>query len=317
MPRKIIIDVDPGIGGALAIITALRDPTLDVLAVTATSGCVSADVATRNLQAIIEQIDPSKWPRLGAASEFRGSMSAEVSAAIERRARLHGRSGLGDRGFEVADLHHRHESAKLLTDLVRAEPNELTLLTLGPLTNVAVACERSPDFLSKLGSLVCLGGSVTAGGDANAAAEFNIFYDPQSAREILRSSATKTIVPLDVSNKAVLTFEEFNRLNRSEADQPVDLPHELMSFYLRAHHEQLGLEGIPLREVVALATISRPRLFASESMAVDIETRGELTRGMTVFDRRATEQWQTNIDVVREIDARGVLDYFAATICNG
>ena len=233
---------------------------------------------------------------------------------MQQVAQMHGASGLGERVFEVADLHHRHDSAKLLTDLVRTNPHEYTLLTLGPLTNVEIACERCPDFLSLLGGLVCLGGAVTAGGDANAAAEFNIYCDPTAARTVLTSPATKTIVPLDTSNQVVLTFEEFNRLDlKPESNWQLFL-HDALSYYLRAHHEHLGLEGVQLRELAALAYISHPRLFKTKRMAVDVETRGELTRGMTVFDRRATEQWQTNIDVVVDVDARGVLDYLASVL---
>jgi inosine-uridine nucleoside N-ribohydrolase len=82
-------------------------------------------------------------------------------------------------------------------------------------------------------------------------------------------------------------------------------------FAFRASHQHLGLEGIRLSEVVALAAISQPRFFTRESMTVDVETRGELTRGMTVFDRRGIQQWQTNIDVLVDVDTQGVLDYFA------
>ncbi len=309
MPRKLIIDLDPGIGDALAVIAALCDPELDVVALTATAGCVPAHIATRNLQTIVEQIDPAKRPRLGAAAENGIEATGDKAEAIRQIAIMHGQSGLGDRDVNVADLHHRHDSAKMMTDLVRANPNEYTLLTLGPLTNVEVACERCPDFLSLLGSLVCLGGSVAVGGDANAAAEFNMFYDPTAARNVLTSPATKTIVPLDVSNQVVMTFEEFNRLNlEPESAQHVFL-HDVLSYYLRAHHEHLGLEGIQLRELAALAYITHPRYFETQRMVVDVETRGELTRGMTVFDRRTTGQWQTNIDVVVDVDTRGVLDY--------
>ncbi len=314
MSRKLIIDIDPGIGDALAVITALFDPEFDVVALTATAGCVSAQTATRNLQTIVEQTDPVKWPRLGAATGNEIELSHDVRTVISQFAQLHGSSGLGEREYPVADLHHRHDSAKLMIDLVRANPDEITLLTLGPLTNIEIASERYPDFLNMLGGLVCSGGSVSAGGDANAAAEFNMYYNPSAARNILNTPATKTIVPLDIGNQVVLTFEEFNRMGLSPTTRRSTLLHELISYSLLAHHEHLGQEGIPLREIAALAYLSRPQLFEAKRMAVDVETRGELTRGMTVFDRRATEQWQTNIDVVSEVDTRGVLDYLIATL---
>ena len=161
MARKLIIDLDPGIGDALAVVAALQDPELDVVALTATAGCVSAAQATRNLQVIVDQVDPPKWPRLGAASETGLPFSSTAGEVFQQCARLHGKSGLGEHDFAVAELHHRHESAKLMIDLVRSEPDQITLLTLGPLTNVAVACERFPEFPSLLGNLVCLGGPET------------------------------------------------------------------------------------------------------------------------------------------------------------
>lgn len=309
MARKLIIDLDPGIGDALAVVAALQDPELDVVALTATAGCVSAAQATRNLQVIVDQVDPQKWPRLGAASETGLPFSSTAGEVLQQCALLHGMSGLGERDFAVAELHHRHESAKLIIDLVRSEPHEITLLTLGPLTNVAVACERFPEFPSLLGNLVCLGGSVSAGGDANAAAEFNMFADPRAARDVLQLPATKTLIPLDLSDRVVLTFDRFNHM-RVEAETPTQVfLCQLLSYYFRAHHEHLGLEGIPMRELVALASISQPRLFESEPMAVDVETRGELTRGMTVFDRRGALKWSHNIDVLTSVDMYGVLDY--------
>jgi len=213
-----------------------------------------------------------------------------------------------------AELHNPHGSAKLMIELVKNFPNEITLLTLGPLTNIELASERAPEFLELLKSIVCLGGTFSAGGDVTASAEFNIYANPAAARNVLLSPATKTLIPLDVSSQAVLTFEEFDRLPKSGTSKLRSLLEQLLPFAFRAHHQYLGLEGVPLNGVVALASISHPRYFESPSMAMDIETEGRLTRGTTVFDRRQVEQWQKNIDVSTEVDARGVLDYFSRIV---
>ena len=309
VPRKLILDMDAGIGDALALVLALSDPELDVLATTAVAGCVPAREATRNLQGIIEQIDPPKWPRVGAASAIsteRNSLSATETNDLQL---LNGPTGMGDWEFPVAELHHRHESPKLLTDLIRADPNSITILTLGPLTNIASACERAADFLTVVGRIVCLGGAIAVGGDVTAAAEFNMFADADAARSVLLSPATKTLVPLDISRKVILTFEHLNRLPGPHDSRVGAFLHRILPYSFRAHHQYLGVEGIPLREVVAVASISRPELFQTELMAIDVETRGELTRGATVFDRRGIRRWQTNIEVVTEVDSQGVLDY--------
>lgn len=314
MSQKVIIDADPGIGDAVAIALALLDPNLDIVGVTATAGAVSGADATRNIQVIVEQLDPPKHPRLGSSSEIAAGGGESFGASVVRPVDLNGPRGLGDCDFSVAELHHRHESAKLMIDLVRTNPDEIMLLTLGPLTNLEIACERAPEFLELLNGLVCLGGSVAGGGDVTAAAEFNIQSNPEAARNVLRSPATKTLIPLDVSSQAVMTFEQFDRLPKSNNSPLAAFLEALLPFSFRAHHQHLGLEGIRLKEVVAVAYLSQPRLFDSEPMAIDVETAGRLTRGMTVFDRRGIQQWQTNIDVLCEVDVQGIIDYFSRIV---
>jgi inosine-uridine nucleoside N-ribohydrolase len=171
-----------------------------------------------------------------------------------------------------------------------------------------MAADRTPDFLELIKNIVCLGGAVQSGGDVTPAAEFNMWMNPQAARGVLGSTATKMLVPLDVTQRVVLTFEQYDRLR--PGGKLGELFSKLLPYAFRAHHEQLGLEGIRLQEVTALAMVSRPRLFTSRVMAVDVETSGELTRGMTVFDRRGLQRWQKNVEVVTEVDVQGVVDYF-------
>jgi len=227
-----------------------------------------------------------------------------------RATSLNGKTGLGNWCLDVPELHSPRESAKVLTDLVREFPHEITLLTLGPLTNIEIARERFPEFFSLLGGLVTLGGSIQGLGDVTAGAEFNIYANPEAARNVLTRPATKTILPLEVSKKTVLTFSQFDRLTVQPASPLMQFVREVIPFALRTHHELLGVEGIPLREVAALVAITEPRQTDTQPMAIDVETTGELTRGMTIFDQRGTQQWQTNIDVITDIDPQGVLDYF-------
>lgn len=314
MKQKIIIDADPGIGDAVAIALALCDPELDVLGVTATAGAVTGNTATRNMQAIIEALDPAKWPRLGGSTASAEASSIDYRAIPVSAEALNGPDGLGDCDLQVAEMHNLHESAKVMVELVRTFPNEIVLLTLGPLTNVELACDLEPEFLSRLRGLYCLGGAVACGGDVTAVAELNIYANPEAARTVLRGPAAKTLIPQDASLRPVLTFDAYNRLFQTTQTPLQQLISQLLPFSLRAHRRHMGLEGVPLREVTALCAVVHPRLFETEGMAVDVETTGELTRGMTVFDRRGTPQWQTNIDVVVEVDAQGVLDYFAQSV---
>src|SRR5687767_7755754 len=128
MPRKVIIDCDPGIDDAVALTLALFDPRLEVVAVTAVAGNVPAERATLNVQAIIERLDPPRYPRLGAAT------AAEDVPYIDCR-HLHGADGLGGSNFAVSQLARQHPAEKLISDEIRAAPGEVTILCLGPLTN--------------------------------------------------------------------------------------------------------------------------------------------------------------------------------------
>lgn len=313
-PQKLIIDADPGIGDAIAIALALSDPDLDVLAITATGGRTSGQQAFRNLQTVLSVLDPPRWPRLGWSSA--PSVGLPQDPGKSGILRGDGTKGLGDCETIDAPPHQPTESSKLLIELVKEWPEQLTLLTLGPLTNLFLAQERHAEFLPHLKSLICLGGSLTAGGNITAAAEFNIYADPEAARSVLRCPATKTLVPLDISRRFGLSFEQYDSLKVEPYSRLGRFLVKTLPYSLRQSRSQLGKEGIDLPGVVALAAVNHSRLFERVSLPLDIELAGELTRGMTVFDRRGTDQWEANIDVLTGLDTVGVMDYMVRLIRN-
>ncbi|MBX7071980.1 MAG: nucleoside hydrolase [Pirellulales bacterium] len=298
MARKVILDVDPGIDDALALSIALFDEALEVEAVTAVAGNVDAVRATRNVQAIIEQLDPPRLPRIGAASDPDHGLPTDTT-------HLYGADGLGNTHFEVAELHNVHPAEKVIADVLRQSPGEVTIVALGPLTNIARALKRSPDLPDLVNQLVIMGGSVEAPGNATPAAEFNIYCDPVSAREVLRSPLTKTLVPLDITGQVVMTYDLLDQLPPDVTRVGKFLRRVLPHAY-RTHHQLLGFEGIHVHDAVALMTVIEPQLFSTDVMAVDVETRGELTTGATVFDRRMPPVWRRNIDVVTNFDPDAV-----------
>lgn len=312
MPQKLIIDADPGIGDAIAVALALVDPEVEVVGLTATAGQVAGPVATHNLQAITALLDPDRLPRFGDCDRPATPFPREPGAPLPTL--LNGPHGLGECDVPVASLHQRHESAKLLAELVRAAPNELTLLTLGPLTNAQLALDWHPEFLGQLKALVCFAGSVAAGGDVTAAAEFNVYANPEAARATLTFPATKTLVPFDTARRLMVSFDQYQRWESVPASKLAQLLQQTLPFALRASRQHLGLEGVRLPEVVALAAVTQPQLFQREAMSVDVELGGELTRGATVFDRRGIQRWQTNIDVLTDVDVQGVIDYMTRVI---
>jgi purine nucleosidase len=301
MARKVILDVDPGIDDAVAMCIALFDPRLEVLAVTAVGGNCAPEKATRNVQAIIEYLDPPRWPRLGAASP------PDTGLPVDGRY-LHGIDGLGGAHFDVAELHHLHPSEKVICDQIRTESEgAVTIVALGPLTNVARAFLRDPELPSLVGQVVMMGGAVSGPGNITPAAEFNIYCDPASARTVFRSHSTKTLIPLDVTNRIVLSYDLFNQLPE-ESTKVGHFLRMLLPPAFRGYRQQFGLEGIHVHDAIALTAVCHPELFTTEEMAGDVETLGELTAGTTVFDRRDVPAWRHNMDVAVDMQADAVIE---------
>lgn len=313
MPRqKLIIDADPGIGDAVAIALALCDPTLEVVALTACGGLVSGQQAFRNLQTIVSIVDPQLWPRIGWSESPQASPAD--SPALSKLLRGHGKHGLGDCEQIAAPLHQPTDSAKLIAEMIQQHPGEISILTLGPLTNILTAYERDGELFSELKQLIIMGGSIDAHGDMTAVAEFNIFANPEAAQAVLTSSANKTLIPLETSHQFEVSFDEYDQLGVDEFSRLGRLLVQTIPFALRTSRNQLGQEGIVLPEVLAVAAVSHPELFEQTPMTVNVELNGELTRGMTVFDRRGLPHWKDNIEALTEGDISAVKDYFLRLI---
>ncbi|MEO1496824.1 MAG: nucleoside hydrolase [Planctomycetota bacterium] len=305
MPRKIILDMDPGVDDAVALCFALAHPELEVVAVTATGGNVGPEQSTRNVQAIVERIDPPRWPRIGAADTLQ---------PLRTDARdLHGPMGLGGVELPVAEKANRHTSVKVIADEARQAPGEITLVCTGPYTNAAAVLTREPDVAEALRRVVVLGGSVSAGGNVTPAAEFNVFCDPGSAREVYRSAATTTVVPLDVSRELLFGFDLLE-FARSRGSRTASLLAEVLPGFFRAYRERLGVEGVCLHDLAAVMFVAEPRLFASELMHGDVEIQGELTVGATVFDRRSRPDRQPNLEVAISVDAEAAREALYRTL---
>ncbi len=301
MARKVILDVDPGIDDLAALCVALFDPNLDVVAVTAVSGSVPAAQATRNLLGIVECLDPPKRPRIGAATEPEHARPADLR-------HLYGPSGLGDATLEVAELHHMHASAKVICEALRAAPGDVTVICLGPLTNLAAAMRRDPELPSLAQGLVVRGGAISCGGDATPAAEFNIYCDPEAAREVFRAEFNLSLVPLDVTNRVVFSTDDITRVTDKTTRAGLLLS-QTLPFAFRAYHEQLGVEGLHLNDAVGVVAAADAGVFEAEEYAVDVETAGEVTMGATVLDRRPVRQWPLNLNVMTGIDEDAVRRY--------
>jgi inosine-uridine nucleoside N-ribohydrolase len=300
MPRKVIIDCDPGIDDLVALALALFDPRLEVVAITAVAGNVPAERATVNVQAIVERLDPPRYPRLGAATPV------EDVPYVDAR-HLHGSDGLGGAGLAVSQLARQHPSEKLICDEIHAAPGEISIVCLGPLTNIARALARDPAIADDIGRIIITGGSMKGIGNVTPCAEFNVHADPASARAVFRSATTKTLIPLDVTDQVVWTLDLLQKLP-ADTTRAGKLLHVALPYLYRSFRQHLGLESVVLHDAVGLVALLHPELFRTEDLSGDVETTGELTTGMTVFDRRPNASHRTDMEVALEIDAAAVAD---------
>jgi inosine-uridine nucleoside N-ribohydrolase len=299
MARKVILDMDPGVDDALALCLALAEDQLDVLAVTATGGNVPPEQATINVQALVEHLDPSRRPRLGAAS-----LDQFIRAD---GGRIFGADGLCGAELAVAELHHRHPSVKVICDEVRAAPSDVTIITTGPTSNIAAALKQQPDLASIIGHLIILGGTLSGPGNITAAAEFNVYCDAEAARAVFHSRVTKTLIPIDISSRITFFYDLLERIP-GDMSRTGRLLRRLLPGAFLAYRQSLGIEGIYVHDAVAVVAALHPELFTTERLYGDVETEGELTHGATVFDRRHQPEGQPNMDVVVDLDVAGVVD---------
>lgn len=297
MTRQVIIDCDPGIDDATALCMALFNPELDVVAVTAVEGNVDAQQSSNNVQAIVEHLDPPRYPRFGSATPLSNGPANDARM-------FHGDDGLANWNANISALHHLHPAEKVICDIVRAAPQDVTIITLGPLTNIAKALNRDPEIAGMIGEIVMMGGSLSGIGNVTPAAEFNMYYDPEAARTVFHSRTTKTLVPLDVTNQIALSWDFVGELPNVET-RAGNLLRHIIPFAFRTHRQQLGLEHIVLHDVVALLAATSNSLFKTAGFWGDVETQGEMSTGFTVFDRRPCPDRRPNMEVVTAVDVAG------------
>lgn len=298
-PRKVILDVDPGIDDAVALTMALFDPRLEVLAVTAAGGNVTPEQSTGNLQAVVAYLDPPRLPRIGIAP-------SDIELP-ERPFSMHGADGLGGIDLPRAQLHGGHVAEKVMWETIRTHPREVTVIVLGPPTNLARLLRRDPSIAELIDRVVISGGTVHAQGNVTPAADLNFYCDPLAARHVVREPLTKTLVPLETSGQVVLEFDFLEQLP-DESSRAGLLLRRMLPHAFRAHRQLLGSEGLCLHDVVALVAATNPELFERTAIVADVETSGDLTAGMLVIDRRQVRQRRPNADLLVGCDAAGVTD---------
>jgi len=300
---QIIIDTDPGQDDAVAILLALACPdALEVLGITCVAGNVPLELTTINARIICELADKGDVPVFAGCDRPLGRdlVTAE---------HVHGRSGLDGPTLPAPTMPLQDKHAvDFIIDTLRERPaKSVTLVAIGPLTNIATAFKNAPDIIEKVKEIVFMGGAHFAQGNVTPVAEFNIHVDPHAAEIVFGAGAPLVMMPLDVTHKALVTRA------RNAAIRAIGTPvgravAELTGFFERYNPDRYGEDGAPLHDPCTIAWLLKPDLFKGRRVNVVIETQSELTMGMTVTDWWGCTDRPPNATFIHDIDANGFFD---------
>src|SRR5712671_1042659 len=273
-PFRVIIDTDPGVDDALALLLAMRSPELKIEAITPVAGNVPLELTLPNALRMVEIAGRADIPVAAGAR-------APLMRRLVTAAYAHGENGLGGAVFPEPKIHPVNQpAAELIRQIVRKFPGEVTLLTIGPLTNIATALNLDPELAGMVRAIVMMGGSLS-GGNITPAAEFNIYVDPEAARIVFQSGIPITMVGLDVTRKTSLTEEHQRQLQAGQ--NPVSQAAATIARNALQHNRERGfVVGPNMHDSLAVAGFIDPSLLKLKEYYIDVETIGELTAGETL-----------------------------------
>lgn len=276
-PRKVIIDTDPGTDDAMAIMLALNSPEFDVRALTVVPGNVTAAQGLENALRMVSLANRCDIAVAAGAQHplFQKLITAEF---------WHGKNGLANVELPPGKCKvDPRWGPDLIIEMVHANPHEITLVPIGPLTNIALALEKDPSIAPLVKEVVIMGGSIS-GGNVNAAAEANIYNDPEAAQIVFQAGWPLTMVGLDVGDKTMLTRKYIEALKNHPGPES-DFIYKVADFLIGLG-EKYGDAGTPMYDPLAVGVAIDSTLVKAPAMLVNVETRGEYTRGETVANRR-------------------------------
>ncbi|CAH8264908.1 unnamed protein product [Arabidopsis lyrata] len=312
--EKLIIDTDPGIDDSMAIMMAFQTPELEILGLTTVFGNVSTQDATRNALLLCEIAGFPDVPVAEGSSE-------PLKGGIPRVADfVHGKNGLGDVSLPPPSRKKCEKSAaEFLDEKVSEYPGEVTILALGPLTNLALAIKRDSSFASKVKKIVILGGAFFSLGNVNPAAEANIYGDPEAADVVFTSGADITVVGINITTQLKLSDDDLLELSNCKGKHS-KLISDMCKFYRDWHVKSDGVYGVYLHDPVSFVAVVRPDLFTYKKGVVRVETQG-ICVGHTLMDQ-GLKRWNGSnpwvgyspISVAWTVDVEGVLEYVKAKL---
>ncbi|GEO66447.1 pyrimidine-specific ribonucleoside hydrolase RihA [Levilactobacillus spicheri] len=277
MTTKIILDCDPGHDDALALMLALANPEIDLLAVTTSAGNQTPEKTLNNAMRLLTLMHHQEIP-------VAGGNRTPLLKPLETAGNVHGKSGLDGANLPDPDFAVQPLTAiELMAQTLRQSPTPVTLVVTGPMTNAALFLRVYPELKEKIEQIVYMGGAMGLG-NWTPSVEFNIYVDPEAAKIVMNAGIPLVMAPLNVTHQAQILKPEIEAV--AQIDNPVAHAfYGLLNFFERYHEApKWGFKGAPLHDPCTITWLIHPEWFTSERMNVDVETAGELTRGETVCD---------------------------------
>lgn len=303
MTTKIIIDTDPGVDDALTFLFALASAEIQLEALTSVHGNIGIENTTRNALSVLELAKASHIP------VARGCEVPIISRSYLSGKNVHGKKGVGNAELPEPKSKVIHQHAiDFLIEKVNAQPKQISIFSIGPLTNIALAIRKEPEFVKNVKELVIMGGSIKQGGNVTPVAEFNIFTDAHAAHIVFHAGIPIKLIPLDVTHQCLLTSDDVEKINQINSPIARFIKHATdvyLDFY-RKH----GIDGCALHDPLTLATIIAPELLKFEEYYVGVDFSGGVSHGNTFADLMNVSQKPANMQVAMGVRGRDFIDLF-------
>jgi inosine-uridine nucleoside N-ribohydrolase len=300
--KQIIIDTDPGHDDALAIILLQKSGVIDIKAITTVAGNSSIQNVTNNARYIADLVG------------IKAPIYSGVDKPLSRNlilADVHGESGLDGANLTKKELLNSLAVDKII-EIVRANPGQISVVIIGPETNIAKAIIKEPELPKLVKEFVIMGGAINCPGNKNRTAEFNIFVDPEAAEIVFNSGAKIIMIPLDICNKIILTLQDFKKI-KSNLSRPIIA---MMRKFISGINKFERVKGALVYDALAAYYLINPRAYTLTKADIRIETKGEYTRWMSVMDQRNYGKKNLNINLVTRINKSSFIKDFIRILNN-
>lgn len=303
MQKHIILDTDPGIDDSLAILLAAASPEIVVDGVVSVHGNVSTEQTTRNALAVLE------LAKAGHVPVYKGCDLPLVKESL-LSPETHGDSGLGYAELpEPLTRPGAGHGSDYIIERIMSEPGEITLVCIGPLTNVALAIRQEPRIVENVKEAFIMGGAIQYPGNTTALAEFNTFVDPHAAHIVFHSGMPITLTPLDVTYQCVFTKDDLNRLLKINSPITKFIA-DSTRFYMEFHDEYQSIEGCVINDPMTLALTFMPEICDYQDLVVDVDLSTGVGLGNTFADFYNYEKKPKNMRVAMGVRPRLFMEMF-------